>query len=232
MPSNTRFPVAGISLTVKTWPAQSDLHPAVVLLPATAETADTWDLVAKPLARTRNVHCINLRGHGGSDWPGIYSVALMATDVATLLSQLSSAPVDLIGHSLGGLVACDVAAAHPELVHRLIVEDIGLLHPRPAHPPTKPEGDLPFDWRMVEQVRPEIDSPDSRWPQVVAAIRAPLLVIAGGPRSPVPQEHVADLARTASNGALVTIDAGHFVHEVEPAAFVQAAIRFLDEAAS
>ena len=81
---------------------------------------------------------------------------------------------------------------------------------------------------MVEQVRPEIDEPDPRWPAVIAGIAAPMLVIAGGPTSPMPQAQVADLARTAQNGRLVTIPAGHLVHATEPEAFLEAATRFLN----
>lgn len=228
MPSTTRVVVDGVALAVKTWPAEIGLNAPVALLPATAETADDWDAVAAPLARTRTVHAISLRGHGASDWPGRYSVALMAHDIAGLLPQLSAHPIDLIAHSLGGLVACDVAWRDPRLVRRLVLEEIGLLHARPARLPSRPDGDLPFDWRMVEQIRPEIDSPSPRWPRVVAEIRAPLLVIAGGSTSPIPQEHIADLAHAAQHGRLTTIDAGHFVHENRPSVFVEAVTRFLD----
>lgn len=228
MPRVTRVAVDGVTLAVKTWTAEDDSRPPVALIPATAETAEDWDTVAASLARTRTVHAINLRGHGQSDWPDAYSVALMAHDIAGLLPELSRHPIDVIAHSLGGLVACDVASDHPHLVRRVVLEEIGLLHPRPARTPSRPDGDLPFDWRMVEQVRHEIDSPSPRWPEVVARIRAPLLVIAGGPTSPMPQQHIADLADAAQHGALTTIDAGHFVHETEPMAFLEAVTRFLD----
>ena len=220
--------VDGIGLVVKTWGAEENLHPPVVLLPATAETADDWHEVASALALTRTVHSVNLRGHGGSDWPGTYSIESMASDVVGLLPQLADHPVDVIAHSLGGLIACTVAASHPRLVRRLVLEDIGLLRPRPATVPDRPAGELEFDWRMVEQVRLEIDTPDSRWPIIIAEITAPILVIAGGPTSSMPQEHVADLARTAQNGQLVTVDAGHLVHATEPEAFLAAATTFLD----
>lgn len=229
MPTESRVLVDGVGLVVRTWTAEEDLHPPVVLLPATAETADDWDGIASALCGTRTVHGVNLRGHGGSDWPGTYSIRLMADDVAGLLPQITDRPVDLVAHSLGGLVACDVASAHPALVRRLVLEDVGLLRPRAPRLPSRPSGELSFDWHMVEQVRPEVDTPDARWATVVAGIAAPLLVIAGGPTSTMPQEQVGDLARTASNGRLVTIDAGHLVHATEPDAFLDAVTLFLDE---
>ncbi len=72
--------------------------------------------MASALCRSRTVYAVNLRGHGPSDWPGTYSIGLMAEDVTRLLDGgLSRVPVDLVGHSLGGLVACQVAAPGPEL---------------------------------------------------------------------------------------------------------------------
>jgi len=224
------MPVAvdGVALVVKTWQAAEELRAPVVLLPATGETADDWDVVASALASSRTVHAVNLRGHGPSDWPGTYSIELLATDVTGLLPQVANQPVDLVAHSLGGLVACQVASRRPELVGRLVLEDVGLLRPRPAAVPARPAGVLSFDWRMVEQVRPEIDDPDPRWAQLCAAVRARTLVVAGGPSSTVPQEHVADLVRALPDGQLVTIDTGHLVHATNPEAFIRALHLFLD----
>ena len=60
----------------------------VVLLPGTGLTAGDWEPVAAELSRTRVVHAVDLRGHGASDWPGSYSIDLLAGDVARLLPQL------------------------------------------------------------------------------------------------------------------------------------------------
>ena len=200
-----------------------------MLLPATGETAEDWDVVASDLSGSRAVYAVNLRGHGASEWPGTYSIQLMAEDVAGLLSSgLSQTPVDLVGHSLGGLVACRVAASHPGSVRRVVLEDVGLLRPRPADPPPRPAGALAFDWRVVEQVRPEIDDFDPGWAGVVGSITAPTLVIAGGPSSPVPQEHIADLVERLDDGRMITIDAGHLVHATEPHAFTRELVSFLN----
>jgi pimeloyl-ACP methyl ester carboxylesterase len=228
MPNQMPLTVDGVTLVVKTWQATEERRAPVVLLPATGETADDWDVVASALAASRTAHAVNLRGHGPSDWPGTYSIELLAADVIGLLPQLANQPVDLVAHSLGGLVAGQVASRRPELVGRLVLEDVGLLRPRPPAAPARPPGVLPFDWRMVEQVRPEIDDPDPRWAQVFASISAPTLVVAGGPSSTVPQEYVHDLVRALPAGQLVTIDTGHLVHATRPEAFLHALHRFLD----
>lgn len=227
VPEDVRVRAGTITLVVRTWQAEHDLHPPVVLVPATGESAGDWDVVAGALSTTRTVHAINLRGHGASDWPGNYSIALMADDLAALLPQLTGRPVDLIAHSLGGLVTCAVAAEHPRLVARLVLEDVALLRRRTPAMPARPPGELDFDWAVVEQVRPEIDTPHPRWTQVAATITAPTLVIAGGATSPVPQEHVGDLVHTLTDGRLITIEAGHLVHHHQPQAFIDAVRDFL-----
>ncbi len=153
----------------------------------------------------------------------------MSRDVVGLLARLSGVHVDLVGHSLGGLVACRVAAAGGSRVRRLVLEDVGVPHPRPPALPTRPEGELRFDWRMVEQIRPQIDDPDPRWPQLMSAIRQPTLVVAGGSRSSVPQEHVSELVGLLPEGQLVTLDTGHLVHASSPVEFTELLLGFLDE---
>lgn len=228
MPQQLDVTVDGVTLRVRVWPAVDSTRRAVVLLPATGETAEDWDVVAMSLHSSRTVHAVNLRGHGSSDWPGHYSIQAMADDVTGLLRRLGDRPVDLVGHSLGGLVACRLASANPELVHRLVLEDVGVPHPRPATVPPRPPGALSFDWRVVAQVRPEIDDPDPGWGDVVAGISAPTLVIAGGPSSPVPQDDVAELVSILPDGRLVTVDAGHLVHARQPDEFTRHLVTFLD----
>jgi pimeloyl-ACP methyl ester carboxylesterase len=228
MPKERDVAVDGVTLRVRLWPAVDTARRPVVLLPATGEAAEDWDVIASSLHSSRTVYAVSLRGHGLSDWPGHYSIQAMADDVTGLLRQLDERPVDLVGHSLGGLVACAIASAHPELVHRLVLEDVGVPHTRPPMASPRPPGVLSFDWRMVEQVRPEIDDPHPRWADVVTGISAPTLVIAGGPSSPVPQEHVAELVGLVPEGQLVTVDAGHLVHDSRPDEFTRHLLAFLD----
>jgi pimeloyl-ACP methyl ester carboxylesterase len=217
----------GLRLAARWWDGGDLTRPTVVLLPATAETASDWDAIAEDLSHDRLVVALNLRGHGASDWPGSYSIDAMAEDVRELLARLDG-PVDLVGHSLGGLVAWWVAAADSSMVRRLVLEDVGLLRPRPPGVPPRPDGELDFDWAVVEQVRPEIDNPDAAWPARAGRVHCKTLVIGGGADSPVPQEHVADLVEALPDGHLVTIEAGHLVHAARPSDFLVELRRFLD----
>jgi len=228
VPVDEIFDVDGLTLGVRVWSGPESAQPPLVLLPATGETAEDWDVIAAPISATRTVHAVNLRGHGASTWPGTYSIQLMADDVARWLgARLPGNVVDLVGHSLGGLVACLVTTRCSEQIRRLVLEDVGLLKPRQPDPPAKPDGVLAFDWRVVEQVRPEIDNFAPAWADVVAAIEVPTLVIAGGATSPVPHEQIADLVRHLPSGQMVTIEAGHLVHAGKPSEFTSQLLSFL-----
>jgi pimeloyl-ACP methyl ester carboxylesterase len=221
--------VGDLHFSLRVWPAVENGKTPTVLLHATGKTAGDWDVIASGLCPERTVYAVDLRGHGGSDWPGTYGLNLFAHDVAGILDQLDASAVDLVGHSLGGLVACRVAAERQGHVRKLVLEDIGFPHPRPPGLPDRPAGDLPFDWHVVEQVRPEIDAPDAGWARIVAQITAPTLVIGGGAASPIPQAHVAELADRLADARLTTIAAGHLVHETVPGEYLRTLIAFLNE---
>ncbi|MET9919301.1 alpha/beta fold hydrolase [Streptomyces sp. NPDC006435] len=199
----------------------------LVLLHALGENAGDWDAVAPVLARDHRVHALDLRGHGRSDRPGDYSLELMRADVSGFLEALGLDRVDLVGHSMGGVVAYLLAGRHPRRVGRLVLEDVPVPLPREPTVPTRPDDDLDFDWAVVPAVRGQIDRPDPRWPGLLGRITAETLVVAGGPLSHVPQDGVAELARRVPGGRLVTIPVGHLVHHAAPEEFTGTVAAFL-----
>ncbi len=201
--------------------------PPLVLLHALGENATDWEQVVPALAHSRRVYALDLRGHGRSDWPGDYSLELMRADVLQFLDALGLGHVDLIGHSMGGIVAYLLAQDHPQRVSRLVLEDVSVPRPREPSTPTRLDGDLTFNWEMVLAVRRQIDQPDSRWLERLSQITAETLVVAGGPRSHVPQDGVAELARRIPGGHMVTIPVGHLIHHAAPEAFTEVVAAFL-----
>ncbi len=180
------------------------------------------------LAPQHRVHALDLRGHGDSGRPGRYSLEAMRDDVLALLDAHGLDRVDLVGHSMGGVVAYLVAQERPERVARLVLEDVPAPRPRPASPVADaPEEPVDFDWAVVRAVKGQIDRPDPRWLERMTAITAPTLLVAGGPTSHVPQEGLAELAGLVPDCRLVTVDAGHLVHQDRPAEFVAAVAPFL-----
>ena len=71
------------------------------------------------------------------------------------------------------------------------------------------------------------DWPGPMWWDHMGRITMPTLVIAGGPTSGVPQDRVAVLAERIPDARLVTVDAGHLVHESRPEEFLALVEAFL-----
>ncbi|MET9460793.1 alpha/beta hydrolase [Streptomyces canus] len=219
--------VGGVRLACRTWGPPD--APPLLLLHALGEDATDWEVVVPALARSRRVYALDLRGHGRSDWPGDYSLELMQADVLQFLDALGLGAVDLIGHSMGGIVAYLLAENHPQRVSRLVLEDVPIPRPRERTTLTRPDGALSFDWEMVPAVRRQIDLPDPRWLERLSQITAKTLVLAGGPHSHVPQDGVAELASRIPGGRVVTIPVGHLIHHAAPELFTEAVSAFLQE---
>ena len=74
------------------------------------------------LAKGRQVIGVDLQGHGRTaDIDRPLSVLYMADDVAALIKHLGITRTDVMGYSLGGGVALQVAIRHPEVVNKLVV---------------------------------------------------------------------------------------------------------------
>jgi 3-oxoadipate enol-lactonase len=81
-----------------------------------------WEPVADRLARRFQVVTIDNRGIGASDAPpGHYSTRMMADDVLAVLDHAGIQRASLVGTSLGGMIAQELALAHPERVNRLVL---------------------------------------------------------------------------------------------------------------
>jgi 3-oxoadipate enol-lactonase len=220
-----RVEAGGIGQAYRTWGAPD--APPLVLLHALGENGSDWRNVAPAFARHWRVYAPDLRGHGRTDWPGEYSVEFMVADVLGFLDVLALGRVGLIGHSLGGMVAYLLAAEHPERLGQLILEDVAAPLARNAGVPVRPGGQLPYDWEMVVAVRGQIDNPDPAWLGRLSQVTAQTLVLGGGSVSHIPQDRVAELARRIPRARIETIPAGHLIHQTDPAAFTEAALRFL-----
>ena len=70
---------------------------------------------------------IDQRGYNLSDQPGgveNYDMSLLVSDVVAVVRHLGQDKATIVGHDWGGVVAWNVAFAHPELVHNLVVLDL------------------------------------------------------------------------------------------------------------
>ncbi len=76
------------------------------------------------------------RGHGDSARAELYGWSAELRDLVGVLQAVPGGPHPVIGHSKGGVLALDVAAARPELVRAVVAID-GFI--RRVHPPRPPE---------------------------------------------------------------------------------------------
>lgn len=91
----------------------------VMLLHASGRSLQDW-LPYQFWLRGRRWIALDLRGHGASDLPPAYfKFHRLAEDALALVDHLWVAPVDVVGQSLGGLVALEMLRLAPERVRRL-----------------------------------------------------------------------------------------------------------------
>src|SRR5688572_22053180 len=81
-----------------------------------------WSHIIPLFAKDRKVIVTELQGHGRTkDIPRELSYEGMADDASGLLKHLKIDSADILGYSMGGGVAFQVAVRHPEQVRRLVV---------------------------------------------------------------------------------------------------------------
>lgn len=116
-------------------------------------TMDAWDpAVIDALAERRPVVVFDNAGLGRSGGETPDSVERMATDAAAFVSALGFGQVDLLGFSLGGMVAQAMAARHSELLRRIVL--VG----------TAPRGGRERLMASLEEAFAHPDAPDPRLP--------------------------------------------------------------------
>ena len=97
--------------------------PALLVAHGLFGSGRNWGVIARRLSDERQVIAVDMRNHGESDWFATHSYGEMADDLAEVIAD-HGAPMDVLGHSMGGKAAMVLALTRPELVRKLIVADI------------------------------------------------------------------------------------------------------------
>ena len=97
--------------------------PDLVILHGMRDHALSMIGLAEFLKPHYHVIIMDLSGHGQSDNPGSYSMTLFIADLRALVKSRSIKTPTLVGHSLGGHIACKYAAIYSDQVSKLVLLD-------------------------------------------------------------------------------------------------------------
>ncbi|BCH01633.1 alpha/beta hydrolase [Mesorhizobium sp. 131-2-5] len=126
---------------------------ALILLQHFSGNIDAWDpAVVNVLATDRPVIAFDNAGVGRSTGQTPDNIAAMAQDAVAFIKLLGLSEVDLLGFSLGGCVAQQIAAEHGRLVRKLIL--VG----------TAPRGGEEHLLTVLQDAFSQTDAPDVRLP--------------------------------------------------------------------
>lgn len=94
----------------------------LVLVHGVGASLRSWDDVCGALTTDFDIIRLDLRGHGSSaPIRGEYSIEKFAADVVAVMDEVGVAKADLVGFSLGGLIAQKLAVAWPERFNRVVL---------------------------------------------------------------------------------------------------------------
>lgn len=97
--------------------------PPLLIVHGLFGSARNWGAIARRMASDREVVAVDMRNHGESPWFPVHGYAEMATDLAEVIDAIGGR-ADVVGHSMGGKAAMQLALTHGERVNRLVVADI------------------------------------------------------------------------------------------------------------
>lgn len=119
-----KVPISEITTSMGTVAYRRTGHgPAAVLIMGYSSSMDGWDpRFVDALARTHTVYIFNNAGIAGTSMPpGTLTIGSMARQTAAFLEALHLTHVDVLGWSMGGMIAQSLAVQDPHEVGRLVL---------------------------------------------------------------------------------------------------------------
>jgi pimeloyl-ACP methyl ester carboxylesterase len=131
--------------------------PAIVLIHGYTDNARDWVPLLPYLSKNHRLILVDIRGHGQSSKPECcYTRLDFAYDIKLLLDKLGVAKADVIGHSLGSIIAQTFAEYWPDHTGRVV-----LISSTGGWPPDRPKKPAQFDFAAeIRKLKDPID-PDS-----------------------------------------------------------------------
>ena len=98
----------------------------LVILHGLFGSLDNWFSLAKAFSDNHHVYLVDQRNHGQSPHSDSHTYDEMAEDLFEFFQEHNLKGAVLIGHSMGGKTAMKFAAAHSDLLEKLVVVDMGV----------------------------------------------------------------------------------------------------------
>jgi len=100
--------------------------PSLLFVHGLGSSGQDWEEQVAFFSKKFKVITVDVRGHGKSAKPaGPYSIQLFAEDMAAFIQALDAAPVHMVGISMGGMIAFQLAVDHPELLKSMTIVNSG-----------------------------------------------------------------------------------------------------------
>ncbi len=107
--------------------------PALILIHGLASSMGLWAMLDQAKLEGHTIISYDLRGHGASERPaGAHTLSKHVADLSGLMDVLGIDKADLIGHSLGGMIALELAATMPDKVRSLTLVSSAVAFPQPT----------------------------------------------------------------------------------------------------
>lgn len=105
----------------------------LIILHGLFGTLQNWNNQTKQLSQSYQVIAVDMRNHGRSPHDSAINYKLMAADIVELMAHLNLDSAHIIGHSMGGKAAMQLALDHPDKIDKLIIVDIAPVEYTPHH---------------------------------------------------------------------------------------------------
>ncbi len=100
--------------------------PHLIILHGLLGSLDNWITIAKELAENYSVWLVDQRNHGKSPHSNEHSFSLMAEDLNQFMEEHQISSAVIIGHSMGGKTAMQMAIDYPDKIKAIVVVDMGV----------------------------------------------------------------------------------------------------------
>src|SRR2546421_12766764 len=110
-------------ITIYYYCTGGDKKPSILLLHGITNSGQCWPQLAHALEGSYDVIMTDARGHGHSGTSADFSIVLLAEDAAAVIRALGLEKPYVWGHSMGAITAATLAAAYPDLVRAIVLED-------------------------------------------------------------------------------------------------------------